>query len=94
MDIEKIKNVGYCDTLTLSDESLPSSRSFLGCYNGIGLNTSDTILCDHLYPMDDLKIGGSYNLLSCYATFGITITLDDMHDKCLSVYKENMYDEV
>jgi len=44
--------------------------------------------------MDDLKIGGSYNLLSCYTTFGITITLDDMHDKCLSVYKENMYDEV
>ena len=44
--------------------------------------------------MDNLKTGGSFNLLSCYDTFNISITSNDRHDICTPIYEDNMYEEV
>ena len=46
-----------------------------------------------MYPLDK-EIGGSLNLLSCYETFGIEITLNEMHEKCTSIFEDDMSDNV
>ena len=76
------------------DLSWTEPQQYFDCYKGLGLNTSDTHMCDHLYPLDDEKIGGSQNLLKCYEAFNISLTLDNIHEKCLTTHQKNMKAEV
>ena len=84
----------YCDTKLHVDLKWTGPKDYYDCYNGIKLNTSDTHLCDHLYPLDDEKIGGSQELLKCYEAFGITLNQDSRQEKCLSNHEDNMNDEI
>lgn len=89
-----MNNKEYCDAKLHVDPSWTRPEQYFECYNGIGLDTSDTHLCEHLYPMDDENIGGSLNLLKCYEKFNITLTTDDIHQKCLNTHQENMAYEI
>jgi hypothetical protein len=90
-DAEQDKVVGYCDTKVLTSTDEPTAAKFFECYNSIKIDTTDLSLCDNLFPLANTEIGGSFNLLSCYETFGISITVDNMHEKCTGIYKDNMY---
>ena len=61
-NINQVDNKEYCDVKLHSDPKWTGPEEYLDCYRQIGLNTSDTHLCDNLYPLDDEKIGGSVEL--------------------------------
>jgi hypothetical protein len=73
---------------------MPTAEAFQECYKGVGLNVTNTQFCDNLYPFENKNFGGSVNLLSCYKAFGIDITIDQIHEKCLLIHRDNMYDEI
>jgi hypothetical protein len=60
---------------------------FYECYDNAGLTVTDKSLCDNLYPFDNDQVGGSFNLLSCYERFGISLTEKDIHEKCTNAFE-------
>lgn len=82
-------NSGFCDTKVLTSVNNPTAQEFFECYNSIEIiknDITDQLLCDNLFPLDNMEIGGSFKLMSCYETFGIEFTIDDIHKKCTDVF--------
>jgi hypothetical protein len=80
---------GYCDSkiLGLASEE-PSLDAFYECYKNAGLNMTDHSLCENFYPL--INNLGSPNLLNCYERFGISLTEEDIHEKCTNTYEDDL----
>jgi hypothetical protein len=54
---------GFCDTKVLTQFDEPTASEFFECYESIKIDTDDPSLCDNIFPLDNLEVGGSFRLL-------------------------------